>query len=75
MVCYTSLLAKLLFVLLGNVKEVLEELVMQMDNLRNNKTVPYLNPYKGIDDCIELVQRKIKQLANESNKGSNQKTT
>lgn len=48
---------------------------MQMDNLRNNKTVPYLNPYKGIDDCIELVQRKIKQLANESSKGSNQKTT
>jgi uncharacterized protein (DUF1919 family) len=57
------------------VKEVLEELVMQMDNLRNNKTVPYLNPYKGIDDCIELVHRKIKQLANESSKGSNQKTT
>jgi hypothetical protein len=46
-------------------KEVLEELVMQMDNLRNNKTVPYLNPYKGIDDCIELVRKKIKTLPNE----------
>jgi hypothetical protein len=48
---------------------------MQMDNLRNNKTVPYLNPYKGIDDCIDIVRKKIKQLANESSKGSNQKTT
>jgi hypothetical protein len=46
-------------------KEVLEQLVAQMEHLRNNKTVPYLNPYKGIDDCIELVQKKIKTLKNE----------
>jgi hypothetical protein len=51
------------------VKEVLEDLVAQMENLRNNRTVPYLNPYKGIDDCVEIVQKKIKQLANESSKG------
>jgi hypothetical protein len=43
-------------------KEVLEELAKEMDNLRNNKTVPYLNPYKGIEDCIELVYRKIRTI-------------
>ena len=43
-------------------KEVLEELIKEMDNLRNNKTVPYLNPYKGIEDCIELVYKKIKTI-------------
>ena len=43
-------------------KEVLEELIKEMDNLRNNKTVPYLNPYKGIEDCIELMYKKIKTL-------------
>jgi hypothetical protein len=43
-------------------KDVLEQLMKDMDNLRNNKTVPYLNPYKGIDDCIALVQRKINEL-------------
>jgi hypothetical protein len=43
-------------------KEVLEDLIKQMENLRNNKTVPYLNPYKGIDDCVELAYRKLKQL-------------
>ena len=43
-------------------KEVLEELIKEMEDLRNNKTVPYLNPYKGIDDCINVVHRKIKAL-------------
>jgi hypothetical protein len=43
-------------------KEVLEDLIKQMDSLRNNKTVPYLNPYKGIEDCIELLYKKIKTL-------------
>jgi hypothetical protein len=43
-------------------KEVLEELIKEMEYLRGNKTVPYLNPYKGIDDCVELVYKKIKQL-------------
>jgi hypothetical protein len=43
-------------------KEVLEQLIKEMDNLRHNKTVPYLNPYKGIEDCVELVYKKIKQL-------------
>ena len=43
-------------------KEVLEELIKEMDNLRNNKTVPYLNPYKGIEDCIELIYRKLKTI-------------
>jgi hypothetical protein len=43
-------------------KEVLEELIKEMDNLRNNKTVPYLNPYKGIEDCIELMYKKIRTL-------------
>lgn len=43
-------------------KEVLEDLIKQMDNLRNNKTVPYLNPYKGIEDCIELLYKKLKTI-------------
>lgn len=43
-------------------KEVLEELIKEMDNLRNNRTVPYLNPHKGIEDCIELVYKKIRTL-------------
>lgn len=43
-------------------KEVLEELIKEMDNLRNNKTVPYLNPYKGIDDCVDLIYRKLKTI-------------
>lgn len=43
-------------------KEVLEELIKEMENLRSNKTVPYLNPYKGIDDCIDIVYRKIKTI-------------
>lgn len=43
-------------------KEVLEELIKEMENLRSNKTVPYLNPYKGIDDCIDIVYRKIKAI-------------
>ena len=43
-------------------KEVLEELIKEMDNLRNNKTVPYLNPYKGIEDCIELLYKKLKTI-------------
>jgi hypothetical protein len=30
--------------------------------MRSNKTVPYLNPYKGIDDCVDLIYRKIKTL-------------
>jgi hypothetical protein len=45
-----------------NLVNTLKELTVQMDNLRNNKTVPYLNPYKGIDDCIDLVNRKIREL-------------
>ena len=45
-----------------NVVDILKELAVQMDNLRNNKTVPYLNPYKGIDDCVDLVNRKIREL-------------
>ena len=43
-------------------KEVLEELIKEMEHLRGNKTVPYLNPYKGIDDCIAIMYRKIKTL-------------
>jgi hypothetical protein len=43
-------------------KEVLEDLIKQIENLRSNKTVPYLNPYKGLDDCVELIHKKIKQL-------------
>ena len=43
-------------------KEVLEELIKEMEYLRSNKTVPYLNPYKGLDDCVELIHKKIKQL-------------
>ena len=42
--------------------KALKELAQEMDNLRNNKTVPYLNPYKGIDDCVDLVYRKIKKF-------------
>ena len=45
-----------------NVVNALKELSKEMDNLRHNKTVPYLNPYKGIDDCIDLVNRKIREL-------------
>ena len=45
-----------------DIKKVLEELIKEMENLRNNRTVPYLNPYKGIDDCVELVNRKIREL-------------
>jgi hypothetical protein len=45
-----------------NVVDALKELMKEMDNLRHNKTVPYLNPYKGIDDCIDLVNRKIREL-------------
>lgn len=52
-------------------KEVLEDLIRQMENLRNNRTVPYLNPYKGIDDCVEIVQKKLKELANGTSKRSN----
>jgi len=48
-----------------NTKEVLEDLIKQMEHMRSNKTVPYLNPYKGIDDCVELVYKKIKTLKNE----------
>jgi len=33
-----------------------------MEHLRGNRTVPYLNPYKGIDDCIDIMYRKIKTL-------------
>jgi hypothetical protein len=55
-----------------NVVDILKELAVQMDNLRNNKTVPYLNPYKGIDDCVDLVNRKIRELEREkSNQESN----
>jgi hypothetical protein len=43
-------------------KEVLEELIKEMENLRNNRTVPYLNPYKGIDDCVEIVHKKLRSL-------------
>ena len=43
-------------------KEVLEDLIKQMEYLRGNKTVPYLNPYKGIDDCIDIMYKKIKTL-------------
>jgi len=43
-------------------KEVLEDLIKQMEHLRGNKTVPYLNPYKGIDDCIELLYKKLKTI-------------
>jgi hypothetical protein len=43
-------------------KEVLEDLIKQMENLRNNKTVPYLNPYKGIDDCVDMLYKRIKTL-------------
>jgi hypothetical protein len=43
-------------------KEVLEDLIKQMENLRNNKTVPYLNPYKGIEDCVEMLYKRIKTL-------------
>ena len=43
-------------------KEVLEDLIKQMEHLRHNKTVPYLNPYKGIDDCIELLYKKLKTI-------------
>jgi hypothetical protein len=43
-------------------KEVLEDLIKQIEHMRNNKTVPYLNPYKGIEDCVELIYKKIKQL-------------
>lgn len=43
-------------------KEVLEELIKDMENLRNNKTVPYLNPYKGIEDCVEMLYKRIKTL-------------
>ena len=43
-------------------KEVLEDLNKQMENLRNNKTVPYLNPYKGIDDCVDMLYKRIKTL-------------
>jgi hypothetical protein len=43
-------------------KEVLEELIKEMEHLRSNKTVPYLNPYKGIDDCVDLVYRKLKTI-------------
>jgi hypothetical protein len=43
-------------------KEVLEDLIKQMEHLRGNKTVPYLNPYKGIDDCIALMYKKIKEI-------------
>ena len=46
-------------------KEVLEDLIKQMENLRNNKTVPYLNTYKGIEDCVEMLYKKIKTLPNE----------
>lgn len=55
-----------------NLVDALKELTKEMDNLRNNKTVPYLNPYKGIDDCIDLVNRKIRELEREkSNQESN----
>ena len=43
-------------------KEVLEDSIKEMEHLRGNKTVPYLNPYKGIDDCIAIMYRKIKTL-------------
>jgi len=43
-------------------REVLEELIKDMENLRNNKTVPYLNPYKGIEDCVELVYKKLRTI-------------
>jgi hypothetical protein len=43
-------------------KEVLEDLIKEMEHLRGNRTVPYLNPYKGIDDCIDIMYRKIKTL-------------
>lgn len=43
-------------------KEVLEDLIKQMEHLRGNKTVPYLNPYKGIDDCIDIMYRKLKTI-------------
>jgi hypothetical protein len=43
-------------------KEVLEDLIKQMEHLRGNKTVPYLNPYKGIDDCVELLYKKLKTI-------------
>lgn len=46
-------------------KEVLEDLIKQMENLRSNKAVPYLNPYKGIEDCIEVVYRKLKTIKQE----------
>lgn len=45
--------------------EMLEDLIKEMEQLRNNKTVPYLNPYKGIDDCIALLYKKIKEIKNE----------
>lgn len=44
-------------------KEVLEQLIKEMENLRNNRTVPYLNPYKGIDDCLELTRKKLSKLS------------
>ena len=43
-------------------KEVLEELIKEMEYLRGNKTVPYLNPYKGIEDCVELVYKKLRTI-------------
>jgi hypothetical protein len=43
-------------------KEVLEDLIKQMEHLRGNNVVPYLNPYKGIDDCISLMYKKLKEI-------------
>lgn len=43
-------------------KEVLEDLIKQMEHMRSNKTVPYLNPYKGIDDCVDLIYRRLKTI-------------